>query len=470
METQIRHWTRIAPAAAFLIASVVIAALVWRSFGGSLPLSSASYRVEIPLPHASNLFPSADVRVAGVTVGEIVEVEREGGAASATIELESDYAPLRSDARAILRRKTLLGEGYLEITLGSPDAQPLPEDGRLAAGRVRTTQELDDVLQTFAPGTREHLRGALSGLAGAFANRSESLSNSLGRLAPVSADLGEVIAQLDTQRGELRELTAGAAEVFGALGDRQGAMRAAIRSGERLLDVTASRDRALAATVRALPPFLTELERSSGMLRASSGDLSRAVEALAPAVSPLRSALRQIRETSPEFRRLFDELPGVIEAGNRGLPPLGRMLPAAAPALRQTYPALREVIPVLEQFGTVRDSLVTTLANVAQLHNGTFVGPGNRVLNYANGIINVWNESISGWVKRLPTNRGNTYPKPGFVRGIAENGVLDSYDCRHLSNPLYLPAFGAAPPCREQGPWTYKGQTAYFPRLKRAAP
>lgn len=470
METRGQHWTRMVPVVAFVVASVVIATLVWRSFGGSTPLSPTGYRVEIPLPHASNLFPGADVRIAGVTVGDVVEVEREREGARATMELESEYAPLRSDARVILRTKTLLGEAYLEMTAGSRDAEPVPEGGELAASRVQPAQRLDDVLQTFAPGTREHLRGALSGLARAFADRQESLSNSLGRLAPVSADLGAVVGQLDAQRSDLRELIASAADVFGALGARQGAMRAAIRSGNRLLDVTADRDRALAATVRALPPFLTELRHSSELLGASSGDLSRAVEALAPAVPPLRPALRRIEATAPDIRRLFDDLPGVIKSGNRGLPSLSRMLEAAGPPLQQVYPAARDVVPVLEQFATIRDSLITTLANVAQLHNGTYVGPGNRILNYANGIINVWNESISGWVKRLPTNRGNTYPKPGFLRGIAEHGVLDSYDCRHLDNPLYLPPFGAAPPCREQGPWTYEGRTAYFPRLKRAGP
>ena len=60
------------------------------------------------------------MRVAGVPVGKVRKVEVGDGTnrTVATVEIERRYAPLRSDARAILRQKTLLGETYVELTPG----------------------------------------------------------------------------------------------------------------------------------------------------------------------------------------------------------------------------------------------------------------------------------------------------------------------------------------------------------------
>ena len=38
----------------------------------------------------------------------------------ATIEMQSRYAPVARDARAILRQKSLLGETFVELTPGHP--------------------------------------------------------------------------------------------------------------------------------------------------------------------------------------------------------------------------------------------------------------------------------------------------------------------------------------------------------------
>ena len=42
---------------------------------------------------------------------------------------------MRSDMRAILRQKTLLGETYIELTPGTPGAKPLKEGARLPDAR-----------------------------------------------------------------------------------------------------------------------------------------------------------------------------------------------------------------------------------------------------------------------------------------------------------------------------------------------
>src|SRR5204862_450657 len=82
---------------------------------------------------------AAAVRIAGVSVGKVIPkpLDPQGNRTIATIQLDNQYAPLRKDARAILRTKTIIGETYVEITPGSPSAPPIPDGGLLSRSQVQ---------------------------------------------------------------------------------------------------------------------------------------------------------------------------------------------------------------------------------------------------------------------------------------------------------------------------------------------
>jgi len=64
--------------------------------------------------------------MSGVVIGRVAALRRQGNCAIATVEIDDQYAPVRSGAKAIVRAKTLLGEGYLELAPG-PSTAPTPE-------------------------------------------------------------------------------------------------------------------------------------------------------------------------------------------------------------------------------------------------------------------------------------------------------------------------------------------------------
>src|SRR3954452_13486738 len=133
---------------------------LWLSFGGSVPLKPKGYRFQISFPEATQLGDYADVRTAGVSVGKVrgKKLDPAGNRTIVTIELSRRFAPLRSDAKAILRQKTLLGETYVELTPGSPKAPFLPENGRLKNARVKGSVQLDEIFRAFDPQTRHKFR------------------------------------------------------------------------------------------------------------------------------------------------------------------------------------------------------------------------------------------------------------------------------------------------------------------------
>src|SRR4051795_7654451 len=147
---------KIAAMVLFALSCFGLLLFLWLAFGGSVPLKPKGYRFHTSFSEAGQLALEADVRISGVPVGKVKTItpNKKTGRADVTIELEHQYAPLPSDAKAILRQKTLLGETYVELTPGGRDAKPIPENGALADTQVSSTVELDEILRAFDPETR----------------------------------------------------------------------------------------------------------------------------------------------------------------------------------------------------------------------------------------------------------------------------------------------------------------------------
>ena len=121
METRSPTVGQLLIAAGFAVSCFALLLFFWLSFGGPVPLAAKSYRITVPFNEATQLAVESDVRISGVTVGKVKQIELgDSGSAEATLELEERYSPIPQDTKAILRQKTLLGETYVELTPGSP--------------------------------------------------------------------------------------------------------------------------------------------------------------------------------------------------------------------------------------------------------------------------------------------------------------------------------------------------------------
>src|SRR3954453_4205919 len=121
METRSPGRGQIALMAIFALSCFALLLYLWTAFGGSVPFQGKGYRFTARFEEATQLSQQADVRISGVTVGKVISTKAQDGRTATEIELESKYAPIPRDSRAILRQKTLLGETYIELTPGSSD-------------------------------------------------------------------------------------------------------------------------------------------------------------------------------------------------------------------------------------------------------------------------------------------------------------------------------------------------------------
>jgi phospholipid/cholesterol/gamma-HCH transport system substrate-binding protein len=490
---------RILTMVAFSLSCFGIVLFLWLSFGGSVPLRPEGYRVEVAFPEATQLAQSAEVRISGVKVGRVrtVEPNERTGLTDSVLEIDSRYAPIPKDTRAILRQKTLLGETYVELSPGSAGSgtdRRLADGGKLPQGQVAETVELDEILRAFDPETRRQFSVWLDQQGLAVGDNAEAISDALGSLTPFAEQTDEVLKVLNTQSAETRSLVRDTGEVFAALTERQGQLRDLIVNSNRVWETTARRDAELADTFRVLPTFLREGRTTTRRLTQFARNTNPLIDQLRPAARQLSPTLVELDKLAPDLRGFLEDLDPLVRVSRRGLPATARVLDNTRPLLRRLDPFLRQFTPIVDYLGLYKreiaaffanDSAVTQATDTAQSRSGQV--HYLRTQNPSNP------EIMAGYPTRLSTNRSNPYIAPGGYDKLRTEGHLEVFGAQGCGAtpvpaepaPLdpWFPAGlaaqiayytyggtqnrGAAPPCDPQTPLgQLLGQSGNYPHLE----
>lgn len=443
---------------------------VWKSFGGTVPLEAKGYEVRMSFGRdASNLVSNSEVRIAGVKVGNVTKVEPVGTRIEATVQLQRRYVPLPSDARAIVRAKTLLGETFIELSPGTKGGPVVEDGGELPTKNIQAAQGLDEVLGAFDEDTRTALKGFLDDMSVALDDRGADISAVLGNAAPATADLRRTLQVLDAQRPALRALIRDTSTTLRAVSDREADLRDLVRAGDELLGATADRNAEVTATIRELPGFLREGRATLGEVRATASEAAPTLRTLRPVAGLLKPGLEEAARLAPVLRTTFRRLDPVIGSARRGLPAATQVVDAAAPLLKALVPAGRDLVPVLQTLDAYKEDTLDAAANVAAATNAGVTGPDGTKRRYLRVLPPIWSEGRMGFAEREPYNRYNPYPAPGLNAKLGST-TFESFDCRHTSNPAVSSPLGGSPPCLRMAPWTFQGKARSYPNVERADP
>jgi len=492
MQKSVPSAGRIAVMVAFALSCFGLLLFLWLAFGGPVPLKPKGYRVQTSFSEATQLAKEADVRISGVPVGRVKSIEpnQTTGRSDVGMELDDRYAPLPSDARAILRQKTLLGETYVELTPGSKGARPIPEGGTLAASQVSETVELDEIFRLFDPKTRRAFQNWMQTQALAVEGRGQDLNDALGNLAPFAEDTSEIVDTLNSQEAALSSVVSDTGEVFNALTEREGQLRDLVQNANRVFETTASRDRELQELFRVLPTFERESAQTLGRLERFAIDTDPLVTQLRPAARELSPTLEELRDIAPDLRDLFAELGPLITASRTGFPAAQKVIDDLRPLLAQADPALRELNPILDFIGLYKRELTAFFANSAAATQATPPGSQTHYLRTTNPLNP---ENLAVYPRRLGTNRSNPYVLPNGFDKLKQG--LDTFENRNCGRDVMSPsqvvegpgsvmpkellalvkrfAFpadqsqaGAAPPCRLQSKFNTSGEQTQYPHVR----
>lgn len=422
----------------FVLSCFGLMLYLWIAFGGSVPLKSKGYQVKVPFREASQLAVEADVRISGVTVGKVKDIKSQpSGLSLATIELQSRYAPVPKDTRAMLRQKTLLGETYVELHPGPKTSGMLREGETLPVSQVANGVELDEVFRALDPKTRADFQTWLQTFASGLNGQGAGLNQAVGTLDPFSAEAQQFLQTLDTQHAALGRLLADGSVTLDALTERRGLLASTINNANRVFSVTARRQQELDELLQELPSFEREAKITVGRLRTFAQTTDPLVNELLPTTRKLQTTLTQLYAVSPDLAVLVRALRKLGPASRSGLPALAAALKTTQPFLRELDPTLRELNPMADFLGDYKDELVAFFANVtaatnAQVDKRHYL----RVLTPLNP------DLLAPYPRRLPLSRPNAYAKPGAFRNLLDG--VEQFEVRQCGSKM--PRLGDAVP------------------------
>jgi phospholipid/cholesterol/gamma-HCH transport system substrate-binding protein len=345
---------RLARALAVAVGVGLLVGLLAGAAGGG---DGDGYKVRAVFDNASFIIPGEDVKVAGVKVGKIddIDLTRENRAAVVLQIDDPAFVPFRRDAHCQIRLQSLIGEQYVECepTLvregGDRPAPPLREiesgagEGQhlLPVENTTTPIAVDLINNVARLPQREQFRLIVSelgaGLAGngtrlrAAVRRANPALRELNRVVAVLAEQDRLLARLVDESDAVLEPWAKRREQFAGFVDHAGATAAA--AAERGEDIERNFQR--------LPAFLRELEPTADRFGAFADQMAPALESLqarAPAINeaiarfgPFTAAASPAVQTLGDFaeegRRQFPAIRPLV----RDLRDLGRPLrPATA--------------------------------------------------------------------------------------------------------------------------------------------
>ncbi|MGW3147820.1 MCE family protein [Streptomyces sp. NPDC001177] len=262
----------------------------------SLPLIGDGDTYSAAFSEAGGLKPGDEVRIAGVKVGKVEDVDLEGDHVKITFKIKG-RPEFGAETGASIRIKTILGAKYLALHPKGP--------GQLKPGSeipLRRTVPAYDVVQAFSDLTTtteqvdtDRLAKALDTISTTFQDSPAEVRASIKGLSKIS----RTVASRDKALGELLDHANG---VTGVLAEHTEDFTALVKDGDQLFKEISKRRQAIHKLLKSsaalgielsglvednnkeIGPALKGLNRVVEMLERNQSSLDRSVELLAPYV------------------------------------------------------------------------------------------------------------------------------------------------------------------------------------------
>jgi phospholipid/cholesterol/gamma-HCH transport system substrate-binding protein len=175
----------------FVVAGILILAYMSMKVG-TLPYGpDQGYNVYAYFDSAEGLVKGVPVEVAGVEVGRVKEISLERGKAKVDLQLNPDVE-IGRDVVAAIRTKGVLGDKYVELVLGAPDAPPVKAGERIE--ETISPTNIDSLLQQLSAIGKDikKLTGTFSGVLGE-AEGQASLKTIVDNLKELTQTLNQTV-------------------------------------------------------------------------------------------------------------------------------------------------------------------------------------------------------------------------------------------------------------------------------------
>jgi phospholipid/cholesterol/gamma-HCH transport system substrate-binding protein len=342
----------------FAIVLLLVAAVaIYFGFTKHLPFKHG-YRLNAVFASAVNIKGKSPVRIAGVNVGKVTSIKRDGHTGLVRMEIESRGLPIHADATAKIRPRIFLeGNWFVDLQPGSPSAKTLPSGSTLPITQTSDPVQLDQVLDALNTETRTNLQNFLIGYGDGLTRKpnaeedaeqdpivrgvsgAEAVNKAYAR-GPAALRATAVLNQAitGTEQHDLSKLVASIDKVTSALNVHEQALGELFVNFNTFFSEFAAQSGPLRTTVSELPSSLTSIDRGLANLQASFAPTQEFAHAIVPGVRATPATVAATIPWIEQVRASFasSELGGVSKGLVQATPSLALLTAEQTPFYKQT--------------------------------------------------------------------------------------------------------------------------------------
>jgi len=279
----------------------VVLVLLLAAAGITMLNEDDSKTLTADFPRAISIYEGSDVRVLGVSVGSVEQVEPSGTDVAVTIRYDKDVK-LPKDAKAVIVAPSIVGDRYVQITPAYDGGPTLPDGSTLAVEDTSVPLELDQIYSsiddlTVALGPNGANRtGALTDLlettAANFGGQGAQFHQTIDNFSQLSATL-------DDNKDELFDSAAQLEGFINTLATNDDTVRQFNTSLSSVSDVLAGERQELAAALKNLSVGLGDVTTFVKENREILGKNITNINRVAKVLVKQRDALEETLRTAP---------------------------------------------------------------------------------------------------------------------------------------------------------------------------
>ncbi|HEY3502542.1 MAG TPA: MlaD family protein [Actinocatenispora sp.] len=276
--------------AVFAVVTIAATAVLAQTLGSLGWLGGTRYKAQFS--DVTGLLQGDDIRIAGVKVGQVKDVELVHGKTAQVSFTVDDTITVPKSVRAKIRYRNLIGQRYVELTEGSGDGGAMHPGDVVPLSHTEPALDLTVLFNGFQP---------------LFAGLSPKDVNKFAY---------EIIQVLQGEGGTVNDLLARTASLTNTLADRDKVIGRVIDNLNDVLATLNARGQKLSDTIGSLQDFVSGLaadRRTIGDSIQSLGDLAGSTADLVQQGRPaLKEDIRQLRTLSSTLNANSSVIEGTL--------------------------------------------------------------------------------------------------------------------------------------------------------------
>jgi len=268
-------------------------------------IAEKGYRLTVDFDTASGLEPKSDVKMAGVPIGKVEEIQLVGNRARLVMRIRPGIR-IPIDSVGSIQTQGLLGEKYIEILPGKDTQSNLPAGGQVA--------------NTLSPTNLDEIVRKLSTIGDDVKKFTEALSSTFGTEEGKKA-LSDILRDVRATTASLRTVLQGNEQRFGRI------VANIDRLSADLSDISATNKEDVRATIANLRAFSDTLKNETPGLVAKLEEMSERVSGVVgDNRENLKESIQNFKTASARLDNTLDAAGKVMAKIDRGEGTLGKLV------------------------------------------------------------------------------------------------------------------------------------------------